>query len=262
VNPQGRNPKLGAPMDPAERQKLLAEHLPEVCYIARRIHDRLPVQIPLEDLVHAGVVGLIEAVDRFDPSKKVQLGTYAKFRIRGAILDSLRAVDWSPRSLRKGARMLEEAHRHLSGQLGRAPSEVELAQQLSLNLPDFQRLLGELNGLNLGSLDSRGDENIPDDETYTYRPNGPGEDPFFLCLQGELKTLLAEAMNVLEEKERQVLALYYFEELTMREVGAALGVGESRVSQIHSLALVRLRARLQELLQSSAPMESTTPSAD
>jgi len=241
--------KSRVPMDSAEREKLLTEHLPEVRYIARRIHDRLPLQVPLEDLVHAGVIGLIDAVERFDPKKQVQLKSYAKFRIRGAILDSLRAIDWSPRSLRKRARLVEEAYRNLSSELGRSPSEAELADRLAMDLLQFQQLLGELHGLNLGSLQAHASDDSPKEEATAFRPNGPDEDPFFLCLKGELKSLLTEAMNVLEEKERQVVALYYFEELTMKEVGSVLGVGESRVSQIHSLALVRLRTRLQELLQ-------------
>jgi RNA polymerase sigma factor for flagellar operon FliA len=236
-------------MDPAERERLLTDHLPDVRYIAQRIHDRLPGHVPLEDLVHAGIVGLIEAVDRFDPSKHTQLATYAKFRIRGAILDSLRAADWSPRSLRKRARALAEANRTLSGELGRAPSEAELAERLSLSLSEFQQLLTELNGLNLGSLESFSDGESQDEEAAAYRQNGQEEDPFGMCLKEELRSVLAEALEILAERERQVISLYYFEELTMKEVGAALEIGESRVSQIHSLAIVRLRSRLDQLLR-------------
>jgi len=235
-------------MTPAEREKLLLEHLPEVRYIARRIHERLPVQVPFEDLVHAGIVGLIEALDRFDPKKQVHLKTFAKFRIRGAILDSLRAIDWSPRSLRKQARAIEEAYRGLSAELGRDPSEPELAARVGMSLQEFQQILGDLHGLNIGSLQVQAGEDS-EEEVAIYQPNGPGEDPFFQCLQSEMKSQLAEAMAILEEKERQVLGLYYFDELTMKEVGAVLGVTESRVSQIHSLALVRLRMHLQESLQ-------------
>src|SRR5579872_850219 len=130
------------PLDAAERERLLTENLPEVRYIARRIHERLPVQIPFEDLVHAGVLGLIDAVDKFDRSRDVQLKSYAKFRIRGAILDSLRASDWSPRRLRKQARLLAETSRALSTELGRSPSEAELAARLGMELPQFQQLLG------------------------------------------------------------------------------------------------------------------------
>src|SRR5215475_12788286 len=124
-------PETKAPLiDPAERQRLLNENLPEVRYIARRIHDRLPSHVPFEDLVHAGILGLIDAVDKFDPQKNVQLKSYARFRIRGAILDSLRQMDWSPRNLRRQARRIEEANRQLSAELGHSPSETELAAHL------------------------------------------------------------------------------------------------------------------------------------
>jgi RNA polymerase sigma factor FliA len=237
-------------MSATERERILLEHLPEVRYIARRIHERLPVHVPFEDLVHAGIVGLIEAIDRFDPAKQVQLKTFAKFRIRGAILDSLRSVDWSPRSLRKQARVIETAYRGLAAELNRSPSEAELAARVGMGLLEFQQLLGELHGLNMGSLQALTSDDVSEEDSCTYQPNGPEEDPFFQCLQSELRSQLAEAMNTLEEKERQVVGLYYFDELTMKEVGAVLGVSESRVSQIHSLALVRLRSRLEELLQS------------
>jgi RNA polymerase sigma factor FliA len=261
VKPDPSTEKTEALIDSAERERLLTDHLPDVRYIAQRIHDRLPVQVPLEDLVHAGIIGLIEAVDRFDPGKHTQLATYAKFRIRGAILDSLRASDWSPRSLRKRMRAIEEANRALTGELGRAPTEAELAEKLSMSLPDFQRLLSELNGLNLGSLDSSCDGDSQEEEAYAYRPNGFGEDPFFICLREELKTVLAEAIGILGERERQVVSLYYFEELTMKEVGAALDIGESRVSQIHSLAIVRLRERLEQLLRLRDREHTTTSAA-
>jgi len=249
------------PIDSVERERLLIDHLPDVRYIAQRIHDRLPDQVPLEDLVHAGIIGLIEAVDRFDPSKHTHLAAYAKFRIRGAILDSLRTSDWSPRSLRKRARAIEEANRALSGELGRAPTEIEIAERLSMTLAQFQKVLSELNGLSLGSLDSPREGDSPEEETLAYRPNGPDEDPFFLCLKGELKSVLVEALGILEERERQVVSLYYFEELTMKEVGEALQIGESRVSQIHSLAIVRLRDRLTELLRLHDRETSATSAA-
>lgn len=243
-----QQPARGFRLDPAERQRLLTEHLPEVQYIARRIHDRLPVQISLEDLVHAGVLGLIDAVDRFDHNRDVQLKSYAKFRIRGAILDSLRASDWSPRRLRKQARLLEQTTRNLATELGHSPSELEIAERLGMHLPQLQQLLAELHGLELGSLQRENSEEFDETVDTMSHSNGRDDNPYFQCLQSELKTLLAQALDSLEEKERQVMALYYLEELNMKEVGAVLGIGESRVSQLHSLGLVRLRAQLQELL--------------
>jgi RNA polymerase sigma factor FliA len=240
-------------LDPAERERLLTENLAEVRYIARRIHDRLPSHVQFDDLVHAGILGLIDAVDKFDPGKNVQLKSYARFRIRGAILDSLRQLDWSPRNLRRQARRIEEAHRELAAQLGHAPSEPDIAVHLGLDLEEFQRLLGDLRGLDLGSLHAQFDD-CGEDQLSSVASRAD-EDPFNLTLRAEMRTLLSEAIDGLDEKERQVLALYYLEELTMKEVGAILDVGESRVSQIHTAALIRLRARLSEKFRSD-PRES------
>jgi len=236
-----------------ERERLLMEQLPQVHYIARRIHERLPRHVPLEDLVHAGVVGLIDALHKFDRGKQVQFGSYAKFRIRGAILDSLREMDWSPRDLRRKARRLEEAHSKLRSELGRNPSEPELAIELNMDLRGLQLLLGEIHGLEVGSLRVASPRDGKEEDLCEYLPDDPKETPLLLCLRSEMKHLLARAIADLPEKERQVLALYYYEELTMKEVGVVLRVGESRVSQIHSMAVVRLRARLNELTRARVP---------
>ncbi len=236
----GADPEAGA--QAAEIERRLMEQLPQVKVIARRIHDRLPPHVPLEDLVQAGIVGLMDAVHRFDPGKNVPLPAYAKFRIRGAILDSLRELDWSPRELRRKSRRLEEAHRQLHAQLGRPASDEELAAALALSLEELQQVMGDLRGLHLTSLDEPGGgEDAPGSASAA---GGPFDDPFTACLGSERKALLTQAIALLPPREQQVLALYYFEELTMKEVGAVLGVGESRVCQIHSAALVRLRARL------------------
>jgi len=232
-------------LDPAERERLLTENLPEVRYIARRIHDRLPSHVQFDDLVHAGILGLIDAVDKFDPTKNVQLKSYARFRIRGAILDSLRQLDWSPRNLRRQARRIEEAHRELAALLGHAPSEPEIAAHLGLELDEFQRLLGDLRGLDLGSLHIQSEEGFGEDQASGVAVR-PEEDPFGVTLRSEMRALLSQAIDELEQKERQVLALYYLEELTMKEVGMIMNIGESRVSQIHTAALIGLRARLKQ----------------
>jgi RNA polymerase sigma factor FliA len=235
--------------DADQRERILLEQLPQVRYLARRIHERLPRHVPLEDLIHAGVLGLIDAFNKFDRTKHVQFGSYAKFRIRGAILDSLREMDWGPRELRRKGRRIEEAHRKLSLELSRAPTENELAAELGLALKDFQKLLGELESLEIGSLRIESPWDGKEEDLCDYLPNAPEDTPFFRCLRSEMKTLLARVIAELPEKEQQVLALYYFEELTMKEVGGVLGIGESRVSQIHSLAVVRLRARLEEVMR-------------
>lgn len=239
------------PLDDAERERLLLEHLPQVQYIARRIHDRLPPQVLLEDLVHAGILGLMDAVRKYDPAKNVQLKHYAEFRIRGAILDSLRQVDWSPRTLRRQARRLEQAVSNCKARLGRDPSEPEIAVELEMPLKDLQHLLGDLRGLDIGSLEADSSEFGNGEERIQSRPGVTEEDPFQKTFRSEMTSLLEKAIGELPDRERRVLALYHFEELTMKEVGAVLGIGESRVSQIHSTALIRMRARLRELLDRS-----------
>ena len=212
-------------------------------YLARRIHERLPQHVELDDLISAGIVGLIDAFSKFDHTKKVQFKSYAQFRIRGAILDSLRTLDWSPRELRRKGRAVEEAIRSVTHKLGRVPAEPEIAREMDMDLSAYQQLLGELKGLEIGSLHMQRSEDSGDEE-LTYIPGPPDENPLFRCLQGEMKQRLTDAIEELPEKERMVLTLYYYEELTMKEIGLTLGVVESRVSQIHSSAVVRLRAAL------------------
>jgi RNA polymerase sigma factor for flagellar operon FliA len=236
------------PLDEEVRNRILLEQMPQVRYIARHIHDRLPQHVPMEDLVHAGVLGLMDALTKYDEARQVQFKTYAKFRIRGAILDSLRELDWSPRDLRRKARLIEVANARLSHELGRTPTEQEIAAELGLTLESFQHLIGELEGLDLGNFHVEGTDKDHDDDLCEYLPGNPEESPYYLTMKSELRQFLIRAVEELSEKEQQVLSLYYYEELTMKETGAVLGVGESRVSQIHSLALLRLRTRLQTLL--------------
>jgi RNA polymerase sigma factor FliA len=241
-------------LDPVERERLLQENLPEVRYIARRIHDRLPSHVSFDDLVHAGIIGLIDAVDKFDPHRNVLLKSYARFRIRGAIIDSLRQMDWSPRALRRQARRIEDAQREIATKVGRAATDTEIAAQLEIPLEEYQQLLGELRGLDLGSLQTAGNEESPESPHLSLTAK-EDEDPFQLCLRSEMRSLLAEAIEELDEKERHVLGLYYLEELTMKEVGLILDIGESRVSQIHTAAILRLRGRMREKIQAERDAE-------
>ncbi len=221
------------------------EQMPQVRYIARHIHDRLPQHVPIEDLVHAGVLGLMDALTKYDEARQVQFKTYAKFRIRGAILDSLRELDWSPRDLRRKARLRSRWPRPASATNSGAPPPNRRSPPSSASPSmSFQHLLGELEGLDLGSFHIESGDKDHDDDLCEYLPGNPEESPYFLTMKSELHDLLVRAIEELSEKEQQVLSLYYYEELTMKETGAVLGVGESRVSQIHSLALLRLRTRL------------------
>src|SRR5271167_848649 len=246
--PAGENP-----------EQMLLEQLSQVKYIARRIHERLPQHVPFEDLLHAGIVGLMDAMHKFDASKNVRFSSYAKFRIRGAILDSLREMDWSPRDLRRKARRLEATMQKLQTELGRSASEPELAAAMGMTLEQFQHLLDEIRGLEVGSLQIESLEDGRETDLGETLPGPPNQDPLFLCMQGERKQVLADAIAQLPQREQQVLALYYQEELTMKEVGAVLGVGESRVSQIHSVAVARLRAALENVRQArTAALASAT----
>lgn len=236
---------------PPEQEKVLLEHLPIVRFLARRIHERLPQHVEIEDLISAGVVGLMDAFAKFDPEKKVQFRSYAQFRIRGAILDSLRTLDWSPRELRRKGRAVEEAIRVLTARMGRPPAENEVAAEMGLSLDEYQTLLGDLKGLEIGTLHVERNEDSGDEE-LAYVPGKPEEDPLFHCLRGELEERLTEAIAKLPDRERLVMTLYYYEEMTMREIGLALGVVESRVSQVHASAVAHLRSALRDLASKGA----------
>ena len=179
-----------------EHEHIIIEHLPIVRYLARRIHERLPQQVDIEDLISSGVLGLIDALQKFDPEKKVQFRSYAQFRIRGAILDSLRTLDWSPRDLRRKGRAVEEAIRSLTARIGHAPSENEIAAELNMELSEYHVLLGELKGLEIGTLHAERSEDSGEEE-LAYIPTSPEEDPLFRCLKTEMQEKLATQLTSL-----------------------------------------------------------------
>ena len=245
----------------AERDAQLLELLPQVRYIARRIHSRLPAHVPFDDLLQAGVLGLLDALRKFDPRRKVQLESYMKFRIRGAILDELRSLDWSPRELRRKARRIEEAEQQLRARLGREPAAPELARALGISIGQFHRLTRELRGLDLASLQqvaSAPEEGIEQDRASRLA-SPEADNPLALCTGQEERMRLEEGIRSLPERERLALTLYYYEELTMKEVGEVLAVGESRVSQLHSSALARLRGCLGHFAAGEPAHTPTTP---
>jgi RNA polymerase sigma factor for flagellar operon FliA len=227
----------------AEREQKLMEHMAAVRFIARRIHERLPQHVEIDDLISAGSIGLMDAFTKYDASKNVQFKSYAQFRIRGAILDSLRDLDWSPRDLRRKGRAADEAVRRLTCKLGRAPLATEVAAEMNVSLAQYHQIVGELKNLEVGTLNAARNEDAGDDE-INYVPGPVEDDPFLQCMKGEMRNHLAAAIEELPERERTVLSLYYFEELNMKEVGEAIGIAESRVSQIHANALLRLRTSM------------------
>lgn len=224
----------------ADREQMILEHLPQVRLIARRIHERLPESICLDDLVSVGTLGLIAAIDRFDPSLNVKLKTYAEYKIRGAILDSLRGLDWAPRQQRRMAKQIETSISLLEQRLQRAPTEDEISEQLGLSMEEYHNWLVEIRGLNLGSLECA----TPDEEGHSllrYIADDEQQWPSHLLERAELQRLLAQAIQRMPKMERTVLSLYYQKELTLREIAKVVQLHESRVSQLKSQAVLRLR---------------------
>lgn len=232
------------PVDAAQREQMLLEHMPVVRFVARKIHERLPQHIELDDLIGAGIVGLIDAFNKFDHRKEVQFRSYAQFRIRGAILDSLRSLDWGTRDMRKKSREIDDAMQRLTQKLNRRPNETEIADELGLPLAQYQRLLGDLKSLEIGSLNEMHTDDSTDEE-LDYVQAAPEEDPLTRCLKSEMSSRLCAAIAELPAREARVLRLYYVEEMTLKQIGALLGLAESRISQIRAAAVVELRARLQ-----------------
>lgn len=234
-----------------KRNGIVLECLPMVRCIAARIAKRIPSHVEIDDLINAGSLGLIDAVDKFDSSRKIKFKTYAEFRIKGAILDELRAQDWMPRSVRQRASRLERAYAELEQQLGRPATDIEIAEFLNIPLAELHTLLNESRGVGLISsgelsrnLDDNGDRNlleyVADSETFDLAE---------LLYFDQVYHIVAQAIEQLPEKERIVISLYYYERLTMREVGEIMKVSESRVSQIHTRAIMRLRGRLMRVLK-------------
>lgn len=234
-------------LDQADRDQRVNAHVGLVKSMAYRLLQRLPAEVELDDLISVGVLGLIEAASRYRPSLGVPFEAFARRRIHGAMLDSLRELDWAPRSLRKQARVFEATISRLRQELAREPEEEEIAAAMDLSPEECAHALDQVRSLELCSLrrlDAPSENGSPMLELCLDPGEGPEE-----CLQrAELKELLAAALGELPERERQILALYYDQELTMAEIGLVFGVSESRISQLRSLALRRLRATLGERL--------------
>jgi RNA polymerase sigma factor FliA len=234
--------------NPEMRDKLLADYLPLVKNVAGRLAAGFPKSVELNDLVNTGVIGLIEAFNNFDPERGVKFETFAVPRIRGAILDELRALDWVPRSTRAKARSIEKAVNKLENQLGRGPSETELARTLQISMEDLHYALKDVSVTSLLSLDElicREDDNrqVPRIETVE---NTTTVDVLDDMEKTELRVFLIHAISNLSEQERLVVSLYYYEELTLKEIGEIMLISESRVSQIHTRAVTRLRAMIRD----------------
>jgi len=228
----------------SEREQLILEHMEQVQLIARRLCDRLPQSVNLEDLVSAGILGLISAIDHYDAAQHVKLRTYAEYKIKGAMLDSLRGLDWAPRQHRRRAREIEAAIATLEQELQRAPFEEEIALYLGLSILEYQVWLSEAWGLTVGSLDSprRADG---DERNFSLELADAGtQSPSQIAEKAELESLLSGAIQRIPDLQRTVLSLYYYEELTLRQISQITGLHESRISQLKAQGIAQLRSHL------------------
>lgn len=235
-----------------DKSHLLQSHLPMVRRIALQLAARLPASVQLDDLVQAGMVGLLDAWNRYQEDGGASFETFAGQRVRGAMLDELRAGDWGSRSLRQAGRRVERAIQAVGHRLGRAPTEAEIARELQMGLRQYQSLLQELQGSQLVYADDwsgeDGENTFVDQHTRNLRAQHGEDDPMGQLLAGEFREHLAAAITALPERDQLVLSLYYEQELNLREIGAVLEVSQSRVCQLHSQAVARLRAALQDVL--------------
>jgi len=232
-----------------DRERLALAHLVQVRCIAQKLSSRLPASIELNDLVGAGVLGLLDAIDKFDPSRAVKFKTYAEVRVRGAILDSLRKLDWCPRSLRRKSKKLERARDELEQRLGRSPAEHEICERMNIPLEELHELAAQICTFTVVSLGSPAEQgNGQQDGTRPADiPEAAERGPFWLCHTSEIRDRVDAAIAKLPRRERLVILLYYFEEMSMEELGRVLGVSRGAVSFIHSKAIGRLRIKLNEL---------------
>ena len=240
---------------PQAREAIILRYSTLVKYVAGRVAIGLPSNVEFDDLVSFGVFGLMDAIEKYDPSRGIKFETYAIARIRGAILDGLRSNDWVPRSVRQKARELERACAELENRLGRSATDQEISEAMDLNLQEFYQLLSEVSCTTLSSLDELWLVHAGDDDTVRVLDlvrNDESEDPLEQVEMEEIKTTLATAIDCLPERERMVIALYYYEGLTLKEIGEIMEISESRVSQIHTKAIFRLRGRLNRWRKSIA----------
>ena len=227
----------------ARRDSVVLEHVPLVKAIAVRVHENLPVHVDLDDLVHAGILGLFDAASKFNPEKQVVFSSYAKHRIKGAILDSLRQLDWASRDMRRRHKQVEAATRDLAAELQRNPTEQEVAQKLGMDAERWRTMMIDLRNVGLISASTRGNEG--DDLPAPDFPSKPETHPDSICAREQLRSVLGVAMKTLPERYQKVVLLYYTNEMTMKEIGGILGINESRVSQIHKSALEKMQVALE-----------------
>jgi RNA polymerase sigma factor FliA len=248
-------PNYGAEKsDPKWEEHMVLQYAPLIKYIASRLALRLPSHISMEDLISSGIIGLIDAVQKFDSSKNINFKTYAEFRIKGAMLDELRSLDWIPRSVRKKNHLIENAYAQLQRNLGRPAEAEEVAEHLGLELEDFYQLLDETKTVSLVALEegrksTGGQGGYLEPEVLETIQDDNSRDSLVALHFSELQKIMVQTIEALPDKEKLLISLYYYEELTMKEIGQIMGYTESRISQLHTQAMYRLRHKLREFSQ-------------
>ncbi|MBU0484012.1 MAG: FliA/WhiG family RNA polymerase sigma factor [Proteobacteria bacterium] len=236
-------------LDTDKRDELIISCTPLIKYIALRLASRLPAHVALDDLISCGIIGLIDAIDKFDISKNVQFKTYAEFRIKGAMLDELRSLDWMPRSIRRKVTDLEKTYSQLEKALGRPATDEETAKALNIELDEFYQLLNDTKSVSFMDIEQlRQRTTTAIGSSIVDALAMPDLDPFTTISLAEIRNILAKSISELPEKEKLAITLYYYEELTMREIGEIMGYTESRISQMHSKSMLRLRIKLHKAL--------------
>lgn len=237
--------------DPEVKDRIIVEYAPLVKFIAQKIASRLPSNIELDDLISCGVIGLMDAISKFDPSRDNKFKTYAEFRIRGAILDELRSQDWVPRSIREKTKLLEKTYAKLERELGRPATDEEMCEALECTMDEFHDIINKSKSVSLLNIDdsavfNRGDKKLMMGLLEQSRNSNPFSAVNYKRAQG----IITEGIKSLPEKQRLVLSLYYFEDLNLKEIGQVLDVTESRVSQLHTQAILKLKAKLRNDFES------------
>lgn len=229
------------------RDQLIMDYAPLIRFVAQRISARLPSNIETDDLISAGVIGLMDAIEKYDPGRDNKFKTYAEFRIRGAILDELRSQDWVPRSVRDKAKKIEKTYSLLEQRLGRTVTDSEISDQMGIDLDEYYDMVSKVKAVSLLSIDELNSSNQNDKRSLLESIEGPGaKSPFSNLDSKNIRNLLMSTIDTLPEKQKLVLSLYYYEELNLKEIGKILNVTESRVSQLHTQAIEKLRMRIKD----------------
>jgi RNA polymerase sigma factor for flagellar operon FliA len=239
-------------MTSKEREALIIQYAPFVKYIAGKMAMKVPPNISLDELISAGILGLIDAVDKFDPEREIQFKTYAEFRVKGAMLDELRGMDQFSRSIRKKIQAIEEAIRATDAKFGRPADDVEIAEEMGVSLEEYYDLIADVQGYSILSLDEfikAGSDSSESQESYKNQIKGD-KTPGHYINRMELKKVIANTLKTLTQKEQMVISLYYYDELTLKEIGSVMDLTESRISQIHTKAIIKLKMRLKSYYES------------